>query len=159
MAGYGTTVGYKAWADARGVTYSAYTDTQIDQARERASDYIDGSYRSQFPGTKTDGREQAREWPRENAYDREGLSIDSDETPVEIENATYEGTKRELASPYTLVPDLKAGGGVLKRVKAGSVEVEYDNDGTVTTTFEAIAQALGSLLVVRSRYSGVAVRA
>jgi hypothetical protein len=161
MAGYGTTAGFKTWATAKGFDYTtpAYTDPQIDAARERASDYIDGTYRSQFTGYKTDGRDQVREWARTGATDREGLSIPSDEIPVEIDNATYEGTKRELASPGALNPDLKPGGGVLKRVKAGSVEVEYDNDGTVSKTFAAIEQALGSLLVVRSRYSGVAVRA
>ena len=161
MAGYGTTAGFKAYADARGWDYTtpAYADPQIDAARERASDYIDGTFRNQFPGYKTDGREQAREWPRVGTVDREGLSIDSAEVPVEILNATYEGTWREVQTPGSLVPDLKAGGGVLKRVKAGSVEVEYDNDGTVSKTFAAIEQALGSLLVVRSRYSGVAVRA
>lgn len=156
---YGTTAGYKAWADERGVSYAGITDGAIDDARLVASEFIDATYRGQFPGLRTDGRDQDREWPRSGAYDIEGYSIPSDEVPVEVLNATYEGAKRELATAGSLNPDIKAGGGVLKRVKAGSVEVEYDNDGSLTKTFQAIEQALGSLLVIRSRYSGVSVRA
>jgi hypothetical protein len=161
MAGYGTTAGFKTWATAKGFDYTtpAYTDPQIDAARERASDYIDGPTAASSPATRrTDGIRSAS-GPGPAPPIAKALSIPSDEIPVEIDNATYEGTKRELASPGALNPDLKPGGGVLKRVKAGSVEVEYDNDGTVSKTFAAIEQALGSLLVVRSRYSGVAVRA
>lgn len=156
---YGTTAGYKTWTTARGVSYAAYTDPQIDAARLRSSEAIDAMYRSQFPGVRTDGRDQDREFPRTGAVDREGYAIPADEVPVEMENACYVGTKVELASPGALAAEIKAGGGVIEEVQAGSVRVKFANDGTVAKTFPAIGQALGSLLVIRSRYSGVAVRA
>lgn len=159
MTAYGTTDGYKAWADARGVSYVGKTNDDIDQARLRASEYVDGTYRSQFPGCKTGGRAQDREWPRAGATDREGYAVPSDTVPAEIDNAAYEGTKRELVSPYSLAPDIKAGGGVINRVKAGSVEVEYQLDGSLEKSFRAIEQALGSLLAMRARYSGTSARA
>jgi hypothetical protein len=146
-------------ADRANTAWATSTDDLRTAALVRATQYIDGAYRSSFPGCRTDGREQTLEWPRAGAYDREGLSIDSDVIPVEIENATYEGALRELASPGSLAPDIKAGGGVVNRVKAGSVEVEFQLDGSLEKTFRAIQQALGSLLVVRSRYSGTSVRA
>lgn len=156
---YGSTPGYKAWADERGVSYAGILDATIDDARLVASEFIDGTYRSQFPGLRTDGRDQDREWPRSGAVDREGYAIPSDEVPVEILNATYEGVRRELADPGSLAPDIAVGGGSIKREKVGPLETEYFGDGSVTATFRAIELALGSLLVMRSRYSGVAVRA
>lgn len=156
---YGTTAAYKTWATARGISYAGKSDDEIAAARLRASEYIDATYRSQFPGVKTDGRDQDREFPRSGAVDREGYAIPSDEVPVEIENATYEATKVELVSAYSLAPDIVAGGGTIKREKVGPLETEYQLDGSITATFQAIEQALGSLLVMRSRYSGVAVRA
>jgi hypothetical protein len=160
MSNYGTAAGYRTWADARGVDYSTVDDDDlITAALVRSSEYIDGEYRSQFPGIKASGRSQLREWPRAGAYDREGYGITSLVPPVEIENATYEGAKRELASPFSLAPDIKAGGGVVKRVKAGSVEVEYESNAQTQKTFQAIEQALGSLLIVRSSYSGASARA
>lgn len=159
MTAYGSTDGYKAWADARGVAYADKTDDEIDQARLRASEYVDAAYRDSFDGVRTEGRAQDREWPRTGACDREGNPLPGDAVPDEIDNATYEGTKRELASPGSLNPDIKPGGGVVRRVKAGSVEVEYQTDASLTKTFQAIEQALGSLLVMRSRYSGTTARA
>lgn len=155
---YVSVADFETFATDHGYTLSG-TSTQKEQALVRATAYIDGTFRSMFGGVRTHGRDQALEFPRSGLVDREGWGIDSDEMPAELKNATCEAAKRELASSGSLVPDIKAGGGVLKRVKAGSVEVEYDNDGSLTKTFQAIEQALGSLLVIRSRYSGVAVRA
>lgn len=158
MTAYGTDAGYKAWADARGVAYGAYTDAQIAAARLRASEFIDAEYGASFPGLKTSGRSQDRAWPRSGAYDIEGYSIASTVVPDEIVNATYEGTKRELASAGSLAPDVKAGGGVVTRVKAGSTEVEFANNGATSATFKAIRQALSTLIRIRSAYSGTVVR-
>lgn len=163
MANYGTVAGYKAYADARGTSYVGKTDDEITQALVRASSYIDGAYRASFPGYKTGRREQVLEWPRTNATDGAANSLPSDEVPVEIENATYEGAIRELASPGSLAPDVAAGGGGIKRFreKVGPIdeETEYFHNGTTTATFTAIRLALGGLLSVGSPYSGRVVRA
>ena len=155
---YGSDAGFKAWADARAVSYAGKTDDDIAAARLRASEAIDGRYRARFEGQKTGGRAQDREWPRAGACDREGLGIASDVIPAEIENATYEGTVRELASAGSLSPDIQAGAKVLKRVKAGSTELEYALQGTTTATFQRIDQALAPLIGAVSRYSGRVAR-
>lgn len=147
MSAYGSTAGYKAWADARGYTYAGFTDAQIDAARLRASDYIDGQFKRLFPGERANGRDQDREWPRSDAYDREGSLIPSTTVPVEIENATYEGTRRELAQADSLAPDIRPGGGVVTRVKAGSTEVEFANTGSSQPSFTAIRNALAPLIL------------
>lgn len=160
---YGTISGFKAYLDARGVSYAGKTDDQITQALVRASSYIDGAYRAAFPGYKTGRRTQVLEWPRTNATDGAGNSLPSDEVPVEIETATYEGGIRELASPGSLAPDVAAGGGGIKRhrEKIGPLdeETEYFSNGSTTAAFATIRQALGGLIRVSSGYSGRAVRA
>lgn len=156
---YGTVSGLKAHADARGISYAGKTDDEITQALVRSSDYIDGAYRSAFPGYKTGGRDQEREWPRYDVVDGRGFGIPSDEVPVEIERATYEGAIRELASPGSLAPDVAAGAPVVKREKVGPLETEYAVTGATRATFAAIEQALGGLLAMRSGYSGRVVRA
>lgn len=155
---YGTPTGYKAYADARGWSYVGIDDATITQGLVRSSVYIDGAYRGSFEGRKTGLRAQEREWPRIAGFDIEGFPIIPTEVPVEIENATYEGTKRELASPGSLAPDIEPGGGQLQREKIGPLEFEYHRDGSLVATFRAIDQALGSLLIVRSSYSGAASR-
>lgn len=159
MANYGTAAGYKAWADARGTSYAGYTDDEIAQALVRATSYIDGAYRASFPGYKTERRGQALEWPRTGATDAVGEALATDEVPVEIENATYEGAARELAEPGSLNPDIAAGGGGIKREKVGPLETEYFSNGSMSATFTAIDQALSGLLALRSPYVGVAARA
>lgn len=159
---YGTLAGALLYhADRGNSAWAASTDTLREAALVRASAYIDGAYRSMFPGVKTDGRDQTLEWPRSGAYDVEGNSIDSDEIPVEVSFAAYEGALRELATAGSLNPDIKPGGGVVSRVKAGSVEVEYAQagGGATTTTFQRIEALLGGLIVMRSAYSGRSARA
>jgi hypothetical protein len=159
VANYGTVPGFKVYVDARGGSYAGKSDEQITQALVRATAYIDGAYRTSFPGVKTDGRAQELEWPRSGAVDREGLAIASDEIPAEIESATYEGATRELASPGALAPDIEAGGGQLTREKIGPLEFEYARNGLQTATFQGIEQALSGLVNIPSPYSASAVRA
>lgn len=155
---YAAVATFKAACDDVGFSYAGKSDADIQQALVRTTRYIDGAFRTMFPGFRANTRLQALEWPRAGAVDREGVGIDGTTIPVEIVAATIEGAKRELASPNSLAPDVKAGGGVLKRIKTGSTELEYDTDHTKTATFQAVEQALGSLLIVRSAYSGMSVR-
>jgi hypothetical protein len=129
MAAYGTDAacaayhlerGNTAWADA-----AASPDTVRLAAQVAASDYVD-SFRRRFPGAKTDGRSQTREWPRTNAVDSEGSEIATDEVPIEIEQATYEAALL-IVQGVSLTPTEAAGGTIgRKRVKAGPVETETE---------------------------------
>jgi hypothetical protein len=162
--GLSTAESYVSVADAatyasnHGLTFAASPEAAAEQALRRATQWLDATYGSQFPGTRTNGRSQALQWPRTDATDVEGEEIASDEIPVEIINATIEAAIRELATPGTLTPDLKRGGSI-KRVKAGSVEVEYGAGATAMTLFTKIDAVLSSLIEKRSPYSVRAVRA
>lgn len=156
---YGSLAGALTYhADHGNAAWAASTDELRTAALARTSVYIDGQYLALFPGMKTNGRLQALQWPRAGAIDQNGYGILSEEIPVEIINATYEGALRELVVPNSLAPDIEAGGGQLKREKIGPLEFEYLRDGTLYATYRAIENALVNLLGARSRFSATASR-
>jgi hypothetical protein len=128
----------------RALTFSG-TNEALDAALIRGTEAIDGMFGARFPGWRTFLREQLTAWPRTDAYDSEDNLIDTDEIPVEVINASIEAAVRELATPGSMQPDL-ARGGAIKRVKAGSVEVEYADAADVTTTWSKIEQMLAPIL-------------
>jgi hypothetical protein len=114
-------------------SWAAASTTAKNNALTTASDYVD-SFRKSFPGKKTDGRAQEREWPRydsdagANVVDAAGEEITSTVVPVEVEYATYEGALLIIDGiSLTLVPassSSTAGTVLRKRVKAGPVETD-----------------------------------
>lgn len=133
MAIYGTLAAANAYHTARGNSGWTGDDTAKQSALERGTDYIDGRFRwqlasgrwqSMFPGERTAGRSQDREWPRTGAEDYDGNAIPSDQVPIEAEHATYEAALRELVSPGSLSPDFVPTGQVIKE-KVGPIEVGY----------------------------------
>lgn len=115
-----------AYATARGLTFTASPEATAEAALRRATTWLDGRYRGSFPGSRTNRREQALEWPRINAYDqscpRQFIKID--EIPVEIVHACCEAAIRELAAPGSLSPDVTPGK-IKKSAKVGDIAVEY----------------------------------
>jgi len=129
MAAYGTSAACAAYHLERGNTAWAAAEASPDTARLAAqvagSDYVD-SFRRRFPGAKTDGRSQTREWPRTSAVDSEGSEIADDEVPIEIEHASYEAALL-IVQGVDLSPSQAVGGTIgRKRVKAGPVETETE---------------------------------
>lgn len=136
----------QAYAADLGLTFTGATADQ-EAAIRRATRYIDARYGSRFSGLRSKSRDQALAWPRGNALDYEGALIRSDIVPNEIKRATSEAAIRELASPFSLSPDYERGGQV-KRLKAGSVEVEYADGATPETVMTAIDNALAAIVPV-----------
>jgi hypothetical protein len=134
-----------SYCTARGLSFGTSPTVTGEQAIIRASAAIDAIYRDRFPGFKRNGRAQAMEWPRSGAYDNADEIIADDEVPVEIIQATCEAAVRELADPGSMMPDLERGGGV-RRLKAGSVEIEYGANALNQTTFTAIGNLLSGLI-------------
>lgn len=135
------------YCDARGLTFSDADENAQEAALRRATAYLDSTFRGRFIGRRVNGRAQALEWPRRNAYDaanEEYLALD--EVPQEIITATCEAAVRELAEPGSLSPDLERGGAI-KSIKAGSVGIEYAGNAPASTTFTVIDNAVAGLLV------------
>lgn len=148
-----------AYATDRGHTDWVDSAEDKEAALIRATAAIDAIYGYKFSGWRVNGRDQALEWPRTGAYDREENVVVDDSVPVEVEHATVEAAIRELASPGSMMPDLERGGDI-RRLKAGSVEVEYAATAAATTTRQIIDGILAPLFgtgVVAS-FVGRAVR-
>jgi len=81
-------------------------------------------------------------WPRDGVYDLNGYEIDDEVIPEKLQQATAELARLLLASDRTADNDAEAQG--IKRVKAGSVEVEFDNPQSKTIP-DAVVAMVGHL--------------
>lgn len=106
---YADTTAAAAYALANGLLFSGET-TALEAALRRGTAWVDGMFRARFPGQRQNGRSQALEWPRKDAYDNEGELVAVSAIPDEIVRATIEASVRELASPNSLSPDVTMGG-------------------------------------------------
>lgn len=147
---YGTASGFRAYLTARGITLPADSgdDIVVNAKLVVGSEWLDARFRSMFPGRKTGGRSQEREWPRTGASDEEGYAIDSVTVPIEVEYATYEATLRDMNQPGILSTDYTPN--KYKRAAvAGAVSVEYAafNSGTeAQIQLQAVVDILSRLL-------------
>jgi hypothetical protein len=136
-------------------TWATITTTEMEQALRRATLYMLQTYRNVWVGNRLTST-QALDWPRYGVA-IDGFALASNVIPAEVGHACADLALKAAAAD--LSPDIKAGGGVVNRVKAGSVEVAFQVDGTTTKTYRAIDGLLGPLLGFRSRYSGASARA
>lgn len=119
---------FKAYCDARGHDYSAYSDTQIETGIVRSTDFMSNSWR--WDGFKLHGRgnaagEQALAFPRTGLVDGEGRSVPYDEVPREVKDATSEVVRVELATPGIMTPSYTPHERV-KSEKVGPLAQEFD---------------------------------
>lgn len=146
---YATSYGHAAWA--------ASADTAAKEAAiRRGTAYISDNF--DWNGHRVNLRNQALAWPRWGVLDSEGLPVASSSVPVEVTRATCEAAIREFATPGSLNPDIKAGGGIVKRVKAGSVEVEYASNTSTYASFQRIQDMLAPLTGRVSSLFGTSAR-
>jgi hypothetical protein len=131
--------------DRANAAWLAADNADKQAALIRATASLDASYGQRFTGWRVKGRGQALAWPRYEAYDHEDELIPSNSVPPEIVRATIELAFRELTTPGSTSPDLERGGQI-KRVKAGSVEVEYADSASAETTYTIVQGILGTLL-------------
>ena len=148
MAAYGTTAEADTYhADRGNSAWAAAAEADKQSALLRASEYIDGTYRTAFQGYRTNGRSQVREWPREDAFVFEKwdwVELPNDTVPVEVLSATYEAALREL-TPGFLTPDVIPGKNKKSVRVEGAVSVEYWSDEQ-RPVIEKIAQVLAPLI-------------
>ena len=85
---YLSVANFKTYHTDRGNDFAPYSDTSIEIALVLATDFVDRRYR--YVGIRATGRDQAREWPRQSAYDPDDWLISSNSVPPEILDATAE---------------------------------------------------------------------
>lgn len=111
---YITVAEYKAWADARGITYG--TDEAVEKGILRAMDWFERQF---FIGNKAN-ENQLLQWPRTEAL-IDGYYADATEIPKEVKTALYEATKVELDGYSELnTQDRKT-----IREQVGDISVQY----------------------------------
>ena len=130
---YATLVYADAYHAAMGGTTWTGTDALKEAALRRATAWLDGRYKADWPGYRVNGRSQALDWPRSSVTDNEGLAVEYTAIPTEVQKATAEAALRELVTPGSLSPDYVAA----DQVKAESV-------GSISVTYTGIAGAAGS---------------
>jgi hypothetical protein len=106
---YATIAQADAYHTARGNATWTGADPIKEAALIRATQWLDGRYGDFWPGTRWKLRLQSLDWPRVDAYDRDGATVDSDTIPPEIVNAVCEAALRELTAPNSLSPDVTPG--------------------------------------------------
>ena len=109
--------------------WTAATTAAKEAALRLATQYLCTVYHQRWKSVRT-YEEQALDWPRAWMDDDDGYSIDSDELPQRLKDATAEMSLRSLSA--TLLPDVDNPGAIKReRVKVGPIEdeVEYTSGG------------------------------
>lgn len=136
---YHTQRGNAAWGAA--------TPTQKQTAIIRATQSIDMLYKSLWLGSLVDSSKQSLEFPRKGLF-----TIRDDEIPTALKKAVAEAALRELNEPNSIMPDLERGGKI-KRVRAGSVEVEYSSRAEAATVYAMFNSLLVGLIAANPNSS------
>lgn len=127
-----------------GWTNSGVRDRQ--KAVIAATQYLIQQYRLRWQGIRVDVN-QTLDWPRagvilDDYYNPTGrpyywpgspVEVPHDVVPEEVKIATYEAAERARVSD--LLQDSPSGGANVKRLKAGSAEIEYFANSTTTQTY------------------------
>lgn len=107
-------------------TWDGYADAVKEQYLQWATRILD--QKVQWKGDKTDETSSLR-WPRTGVTDRDGVSIDTDEMPLQLKQATCELVKFLTTND----PTTSQGVDYLKRVAVDVIEIEYqDGAGQVS---------------------------
>lgn len=111
----------------------------IERAIVAATDYLDLRYK--YLGSKLNGRDQATQWPRSNARDRDGSSVQG--IPAEVKMATAEYALSAISGP--LIPDLaedKSGRQIAsKETKFGPITNKVSYVGRGQSQFKSYPKA------------------
>lgn len=105
---YSSLVTSAAYADKHGLTFatSGADESPAERASRVGTEWLDATYRDRFPGWPTNGRSQARQWPRTGAEDNSPIPmvIGQYEIPREIIEASIRAAIYEKANPGALSP-------------------------------------------------------
>jgi len=126
--------GYPAWA--------ASSDPLRSAALIRATAALDGKYSGRWPGVRC-MELQALDWPRYEAWDRDGYPLVG--VPSGVKNATCAAALIELATPGALSAALDRGG-MIAREKTGPIETEFFAGAPASTVYQVIKQALARIV-------------
>lgn len=137
---------YISLADADTYWSEHYSSAEWDAADEgdkekalrSATQYVDKHYT--WIGSHPGSESQKLSWPRLNAVDKQGRTITG--IPQEVEHATAYLAQEELRGGILRA---KSRGGAIKAVQAGSVNVEFEDNAPVHTSYDYVDLILSNL--------------
>ena len=149
---------FKDYWTARGVDYTAETDSKIESYLIPALFYLDS--KDEYVGYKLNGREQTTEFPRANLYDCSG------EYPVLVEGIPREvkNAQCEYSHIYSVQGTLQPNGSIegdikINRKKVGPIEKEIEyfsgSQSSVEISYPQADKQIPEEFIVNS--SGLAV--
>lgn len=135
-------------------TWNDASATQKTQGLLWATRLIDATYA--FVGELA-SQDQALRWPRAAAFDRDGRLLANDEIPTELEQATAELARHLITADRTAPESVDL---AVKRVKAGSIEVDYVNGTSKAADAvpDAVFDLIRHLVVNKSKYAPITLR-
>ena len=125
---------FKSYHDDRGQSYASYSDSQIEKALVKASDYLD--IRFTFIGIRQN-LVQSMQWPRHNAFYSDGRYASG--IPVEIQETCAEYALRALSSALAPDPAVDSSGRLVTSEHSIVGPIESDksfSSGGVPLTFK-----------------------
>lgn len=131
------------------VAWTAASTTKKEIAlRVATKQYLDVRY--SFVGFRAN-EDQALQWPRSSAYDRDGYGIEDNVVPQAVKDALCELALRYVQGD-TLAPDIDGTAPIeAESVQVGSIQISTDYAGAVPTTktYTVVDGILGTVLVPR----------
>jgi hypothetical protein len=116
-----------------------YSDTASEAIATRGSRWMDARYQARLKGARV-WAGQAMQWPREGVGDEDGNTVGSGEVPERWKQAVCEAGRK--VSTAMVVDEGKS----IRRVKAGSVEVEFATAQAERETLDYIDWLIGPYL-------------
>ena len=98
--------------------------------------------------------DQALQWPRTDATDRDGFTATG--VPEQVKKACALAAFKEAIEPGVLSPD-RDRGGMVASVRVGSLSVNYDGKAPVETEYPQITQLIGRLVRPRDGLSRMVI--
>ena len=144
---YRTIADHKTYCDNRGISYAAYTDTQLEQHARKAVAYMTQAWGQKWAGYRVDNT-QSLDWPRSYVA-KPAAAIPSTyvsyylntEIPAVIGDAQSELMIRVASA--ALAPDLTR---AAVRKKVGPLEIEYDTNSPEAPRYRAVEMMLRPVL-------------
>lgn len=147
---YRTIADHKTYCDNRGISYAAYTDTQLEQHARKAVAYMTQAWGQRWAGYRVDNT-QALDWPRSyvakpaaavpSTYVSYPAYYLNTEIPAVVGDAQSELMIRVASA--ALAPDLERG---IKREKVGPLETEYDTNSAQSPRYPSVEMMLRPVL-------------
>jgi hypothetical protein len=130
------------WSNRGNATWAAALTADKEEALRRSTQFLDATFR--WVG-KISTTEQALGWPRYSAFDHEGRLL-SEQVPTLLEMACAELALEGLTAELLVTVSRNDR---VSRVKAGSVEVEFEHGISSQKAFDLASRILAPLFTSR----------